>query len=254
MRLSAKLLAAAGMFMIAAATNSQAASLNFVGYIDGPGGVGEHAVVADLTSATYLSTYTVAAHGSVVAAVGNAVPVGFDNYATVPQAYLDGGGAGIGVCKVVSGTQCNPTSDDNVTGPASGGGNPEVLSVAFTNQAADANFLVSNIQLRNEGHTTTFAAGKFVNVSTDGSSWTTYAIGLAGIVGIPPAGISLLAGQFLHFQYYNQQFYLAALDIITGPGRIDVPLPGALPLLLGGLGGLGLLGRMRRRRNANVSA
>lgn len=248
MKFSAKLAAASGMFLIAMTASSHAVTLDFTGYIDNVSL--EKAVIADFTNATYLQGYTVAAHGSITSPN---VVIADLSYATDPQAYFDRGGAGIGVCKssaAPAAGQCSPASDDNVTGPsAPGGGAVETLSLSFV-KGLTGGFLVTDIFVKNEGHIFTGMAGKLINVSLDGLAWASYAIDAAGklLDGIPAASFALASGQFIHLQFNNQQFYVSSLDISRDPGRIDIPLPAALPLLLGGLAGLGLLGRIRRRR------
>ena len=106
--------------------SAMAATLNFTSYIDTT--AGEKAVVQDFS----LGGYTISAHGSTVTSASAPVPVGFADYsAGTSQAYFDRGGAGIGVCRNVVGTQCSPANDDNVTGPNTPGGPIEILSLAF---------------------------------------------------------------------------------------------------------------------------
>lgn len=251
MRNFAKLAASAGMCLLAMTANSYAVTLDFTGYIDNVSG--EKAVTQDFTNGTYLQGYTVAAHGSITSPN---VVIADLSYASDPQAYFDLNQAGIGVCRssgAPTAGQCNPTNDDNITGPSAPGGGPvETLSLSFV-KGLTGGFIVTDIFVKNEGHIFTGMAGKLINVSLDGLSWASYAIDAAGklLDGIPAATFSLASGQFIHFQFNNQQFYVSSMDISRDPGRIDIPLPAALPLLLGGLGGLGLLGRMRRRRQAN---
>ena len=83
----------AGLVMGVLSGPAMSATLNFTNYIDTV--AGEHAVTANFSHAT-LGGYTISAHGSTVSNINDPVPVGFNNYNTIPQAYFDRGGAGIG--------------------------------------------------------------------------------------------------------------------------------------------------------------
>ena len=64
---------------------------------------------------------------------------------------------------------------------------------------------------------------------------------------------ALLANQFIHLQFNNQQFYLSGATVVDREEVPSVPLPAAFPLLASGLGAAGVLG-WRRKRKAAASA
>lgn len=222
----AGLAAGLGTFMLSAPAS--AAVLNFTQYIDTV--AGEHSVVSDFN----LGGFTVSAHGSTVLGANDPVPVGFANYATDPQAYFDYGSAGIGVCRTTVATQCSPASDDNVTGPNTPGGPIEILSVGFNAAVA-----VTNLLFKTEGHNFGFTAGDKIDISTDGVTWNAFdfIVGTGTLLGNPT--FLLAAGEYLHFKFNNEQFYLSAATVTS------VPLPAAGLFLMSGLLGLGFLGRRK---------
>lgn len=253
---SVGLIAGAVLMASLVATNANAASFHtydFIDYIDHPATYpsgGEHAVIADfsITSTDLAESHTITAHGSIA---GSGVP---GSYSDSPYAYFDKGKAGIGVCKILSGTQCAPASDDNITG---GAGTTEILSLGFAGGAGLADLL-----FRNDGHTPTFPDNKHVLIGSGTMAelaagtvlFTQYLLGavsadttydgspIGATIGFGP--FDLLDGQFVHIKFDDQQVYLSGL--ITYP----VPVPAALPLFLSGLLGLGVVARRRKQKAA----
>ena len=228
----AGLAAGLGLFMLSG--SASAATLNFTQYIDTV--AGEKSVISDFA----LGGYTVSAHGSTVLGAADPVPAGFADYSSDPQAYFDFGAAGIGVCRTTVATQCSPASDDNVTGPGVPGGPIEILSVGFNAAVA-----VTDLIFKTEGHNFAFTAGDLIDISTDGITWSAFAFiaGTGALAGDPT--FLLAAGEYLHFKFNNEQFYLSAATVTS------VPLPAAGLFLLSGLAGLGFLGR-RKKSTANA--
>jgi len=147
--------------------------------------------------------------------------------------YLDkrwnGGNAGLGVCKVLSGStnQCNPSSDDNVTVG-------ERLTLDFGQKVA-----ISQIVMSNGLHLSEFD-GEF-KVTIDGVDMGAYAL--------TSLFTTVLTGQV--FELWNdndavhatKEFYIGSMTVSA------VPIPATIWLL-----GSVLLGLTAIRRNAKVAA
>jgi len=246
--------AAVGLLLSMASTTANAALVNIINYIDaddGPGGnaggAGEQAVTGPLT----IDGVTFNAGGSNAGAAGaqpnNGVTFG-------PFAYLDGGGAGMGVCQWLnSGGDCAPASDDNVTGA-----DPlEILSLSF-----DETVRIDALYFRDDGHNANFGAtaGPAISVQVNGGGYNTKYLETGGVALSLGATlyndlaqtdlfspIILLAGQVLDLKWNNQQFYLAGFEIEKLGNIEPVPLPAGIILLLSGLAGLGASSRFRKK-------
>lgn len=151
--------------------------------------------------------------------------------------YFDAGDAGLGVCKVLTGSaQCNPGNDDNVT-------LGEALKIEFLSD--DGTMSVSRnilgfafddsihnpLGLGNDG---------LVRIITDNGDMT--ALFSAFIAMAASADAFFQNVTMIELFYDNKQFYVNAMDVS------EIPLPGALPLLFSGLAGLGFAGRRRKTK------
>jgi len=141
-------------------------------------------------------------------------------------AYLDGGNAGLGVCKILDAAdQCSPSSDDNVT-------LDELLRLDF-----DQTITLSEVVFVNGSHGTTFN-GTF-DLSIDGGAATSY--NLSNIFTLDLTGktfdfINLNALGDIDNRY---QFYISSVEVNA------VPVPAAAWLFASGI--LGLAGVAGRR-------
>lgn len=158
------------------------------------------------------------------------------NFASTPAqsvAYLDAssGGlpAGLGVCKVILNGDCNPSNDDNVT-------DGESVTISFVNGP----FNLSGFIFRDENHNLlNGSAGNQGNIDTlrigiNGGALAVYTFAQA--VGLAFNNVSSIT-----FAYNSGQFYVNVLDASN-----QVPIPGALPLLISGLAGLGFAARKKK--------
>ena len=138
------------------------------------------------------------------------------------------GGAGLGVCKILSGTQCNPSSDDNLT-------SGERVTLSFL-----ASQMISGLKFNQEGHFA-FAgasANRTLRYAVNGGSFVTSRFA------------TMMSATFLNvnsitFAYGGrkaQQYYVGGMTAVA-----SVPVPAAAPLLLGALGMMGF-GAARRRK------
>jgi len=151
-----------------------------------------------------------------------------------PFAYLDRNEAGAGVCKVLSGSQCSPGSDDNLT-------EGEVLAVSF-----DTDVEVNALSFRGENHPNDpdFDPGEVFALSfDDGATWKLGEDLINAKNGVytasdpgDPGFNRLSAGTRMLLAYRNEQFYLSAMEVTEVVGA--VPLPAGLVLMVTGLGAL----------------
>lgn len=217
--------AAASLALAVTVTGAQAATLDFLGFTDhvsGESAVDGFAALNPIFDATYVPIAVTAAGYK---AAGQTK---IDNSYF---AYLDKKEAGLGVCKVLSGTQCNPASDDNLT-------DGEILGLTFAQDVR-----ITSLSFRGEGHPNEpeFAVGDLFDVSFDGGvNWATLALKNAQF-GSVAFNVNLAKGTEMLLAYNNQQYYLSAME------ASPVPVPAAGLLLASALGGIGLLGRRRNR-------
>ena len=234
-------LAVAGL-IVPSSASAVSTRLDFIAYIDPPGfSSGEFGLDgtiggggnAEVPIATTLTGYLGSANSPIVDAGA--------------FAYLDGNSAGVGVCKVLTGAdQCDPSSDDNVT-------SGEVLGVEFGDGNA---YRIVSLEFRGENHPNdpSFDDGPdtfdYFDYQVGGGIWNednqliNAKDGVFTDFGaIPPI---LFPGNELLLAFNNEQFYLSAMTIEEVDLARQIPLPGGLVLLLGGLGALAGLGARAR--------
>jgi len=280
-------LAAMSLFLVAGSGTANAFTLNIIDYIDNNDaagnypGVGERTVTQDLNFNNPSDGVKVEAYGTLGAnqAAVASIPTGYPSGVGDVYAYLDGGGAGMGVCSggLKSGNQCNTGSDDNVGVGANGqpGQTTEILSFSLDN-----NWDLDNLLFRDEGHRSDFYRNdpdeteRFIYVAVDGVDLDGNGASGAGdfvlfeLEDLPTSqkddlGASLLGwasiqnlskDAFEHLKNYlpangpYTQFYLSGIELsLPGGSTTEVPLPAGIVLLLTGLAGLGASSRFRKK-------
>ena len=158
------------------------------------------------------------------------------------NAYFDGpsGGklGGLGVCKVLTATdQCDPGSDDNVSE------REEWVAIVFADGPRD----VLSLAFRDANHNDLTSGDTGLTVllyNADLSLRQTITQSFAWFIANAGSAVFQNLGA-IRFDYLNdnrgQQFYV---DIL---GINDIPIPGALPLLLSGIAGLGFASRRKKK-------
>lgn len=148
---------------------------------------------------------------------------------TPASAYLDASGgagpAGLGVCGTLSGNDCVPSSDDNVS-------DDEFLSIVFTNGP----FSLSGFSFTTTDHQPVNPAATLLIALNDGD-FAPYTFAQA----IAAAFVNIFQIDFKFGGGNPAEFYISGFDASSA-----VPLPGALPLLISGFAGLGFAARRKR--------
>lgn len=157
------------------------------------------------------------------------------------DASLAGKRGGLGVCKILDlDNQCDPGSDDNVT-------ITERVELDLVDYGV---FSVTSLEFRDADHNLLGLPIRdgLVTIYTGADQATALAnpmtLLFSQFIAMASGGDSFFKSiGYIAFEYVNTEFYVTAVGV-------DVPVPGALPLLLSGLAGLGFAARRRRKKTA----
>ena len=154
--------------------------------------------------------------------------------------------AGLGVCRVLDGAagigapgaECLDSSDDSIDGE---NGITESLWLEFV----DGPYNIRGLSFRDGDHNDLNNSDGLVQW---GATTATHSFGginsFAELVAMAIAG-DLDGVKFFGLAYVDTEFYLSAVS--------DVPIPGAIPLLLSGLAGLGVFARRTKKKGVKIA-
>lgn len=148
-------------------------------------------------------------------------------------AYFDAGSAGLGVCTTLSGTQCNPTSDDNLT-------SGETLTLSFFSDAQGLNALdvmIGNLVFRGANHTVIGDVNSTLLFGMDGGG-----LASTSMTGFGWAG---MANSFT-FAYDGQEYYISSMLVS------EIPEPATWLMMIIGFGIVSAATR-RSRRSTSIA-
>lgn len=146
-------------------------------------------------------------------------------------AYFDAGTAGLGVCTTTSGTQCNPSSDDNLT-------SGETLSIAFFSDALGQNALnatIDDLTFRDANH----------NLIIDEAANFLFGVDGGGLASTSMLGFGPSAeGQQFNFGYDRTEYYISGM-MVSG-----IPEPATWLMMIIGFGIVSASTRRSRRTSS----
>jgi len=187
-----------------------------------------HAAVIDFANEADTNGERGLTNGSAIAIDGfNLVLTSFDSAGDAAHnPYLDAGNAGLGVCQtgLDNDAQCITSSDDNVT-------NNEQIQIAFSSpiDILDTLFRAADHSVLTMGS---------IEVVTNLGSLTD---DVSTLMATALANGILDDASYIQFNFVDTEFYVSSITVN------DVPIPGAIPLLISGLAGLGFAGRRKKK-------
>ena len=214
-------------------SNANASIVDFAAFADGQNNPrGEFGLVNSAT----------ATGGNLIIGGVRMTLFGFDNNGQSPAfAYLDSsnasGPAGLGVCSTLDAfAQCNPASEDEIESGQS-------VQINFTDNlfTSPQKRDIEGLVFRDAGHQLIDTTNDgLVTITTENGTLTDL---FSSFMALALAGDAFFKNtNFISFAETGTGFYVSIIDVS------DIPLPGALPLLISGLAGLGFASR--RRKNA----
>jgi len=146
------------------------------------------------------------------------------DFAYFNSATANGSPAGLGTCTNMNvAAQCDPSSDDVVAAN-------EWVQVGF----ADEPFNVRTLSFNGGGNLSLDSSSGLIKITTSLNS----ILAIATVTFAQAATMGFGFVDWIRFEYAGTEFVVASIS--------DVPLPGALPLLLSGLAGLGFAARRKK--------
>ena len=152
--------------------------------------------------------------------------------------YLDAGNAGLGVCQVLDANdQCDPGSDDSIQ-LVNNGTEVEGIGIFFDNGPVTITDLLfidgrhNPINAMNDG---------LVDVFLAPTATPTFTALFTDLISMVTSGDPMFEDLgFIGFVFVDTAFYVSSITVS------DVPIPGAIPLLLSGIAGLGFASRKKK--------
>lgn len=151
--------------------------------------------------------------------------------------------AGLGICQNLSGTQCNPPSDDNVTVS-------EKVKLSFLDDSEKPLLQkLSGLVFRDAEHNI-LSSLETLLFGYNGGALFRYTF--ADLINKTFDGVYSVTFAYDNTGANRNEFYIssATSEAPTGGPLAPVPLPAGLPLMLAGLGLFGLGARLKSKRSA----
>lgn len=168
---------------------------------------------------------------AVASVVINGVDMSFSAFRGMmaANAYLDENGgqgpAGLGVCLTLSAGQCDPSSDDNIT-------DDERVTITFNNGPFD----LSGFSFTTTDHNPVDPNATLgIGINGGAIVFDTFANFIAA------AFINVTSITFAYGGAMASEFYVNSFTATN-----EIPVPGAIPLLLSGIAGLGFAARRKK--------
>lgn len=202
---------------LAAGLVSGQASATLIDFAAEAGASGEHGVA----DGTVLNT---AAMGGLNLQFSGGIGGAASDFAYFNTATSNGSPQGLGTCtRLDSLNQCNPEYDDVVAAN-------EWVQVAFL----DGPFNVAALSFVGGGNTSLDSSSGLIKITTSLNS----IVSVVTMTFAQAASNAFGLVDWIRFEYAGTEFVVASIS--------DIPLPGALPLLLSGLAGLGFAARRKK--------
>ena len=156
-------------------------------------------------------------------------------YLSEGSPYLDAGNAGLGVCQVLDANdQCDPGSDDSIQQV---GNVTEGVGIDFNSFVT-----ITNLSFVDGRHDPIDAMNDgLVDVFLTPTVTPTFRALFSDLVAMVTSGDPMFQDlTFIGFVFVDKAFYVSSITVS------DIPIPGAIPLLLSGLAGLGFASRKKK--------
>ena len=160
-------------------------------------------------------------------------PFFFNPYLDASSNGLPGG---LGVCRALvagPGSECADSGDDSIDGE---GGIAELVSISFVDGPTN----ITGLSFRDGDHNLINDSDGLVQYQIFGPNVDSIATDtFANLVALAASGLEGVSS--IAFGFVDTDFYVESITVS------DVPIPGALPLLISGLAGLGFVSKKKRK-------